>query len=137
LIVCTTRTRLPMVRFVFCGGDDGADPAPLPVSTAERLPPPALKVTLELDVVVAVGEKRTVTVCIVPVPASVKGLPDTTLNGAATDTAPESAPPPVFVRVKVRSADAPRLTVPKLTVPVGLTAKSDRATALAILEHAL
>jgi hypothetical protein len=67
----------------------------------------------------------------------VNGLPDTTLKGAATDTAPETAPPPVFESVKVRSAKDPMLTLPKFTVPVGLTAKSIRATPLPTPEHAL
>ena len=74
---------------------------------------------------------------VAPAAASVNGLPETILNGAATDTAPESVPPPVFVSVKVRSAKVPSATVPKVTVPVGLTEKSDRAMALATLEHAL
>jgi hypothetical protein len=59
------------------------------------------------------------------------------LKGATTDADPEIGPPPVFDTVKVRSAKLPRLTFPKFTAPVGLTAKSARATALAMLEQAL
>jgi len=126
-----------MARFVVAGGGDGADPIPLPVTMPDRLPPLAVKVRLVLMVAVDVGVKRTITACVVPVPASVNGLPDTTRKGAATETDPESVPPPVFVTVKVRSTDVPRGTVPKLTVPVGLTAKSDRATPLPTAEQEL
>jgi hypothetical protein len=42
---------------------------------------------------------------------------------------PDTVPPPVFWTVNVRSAELPTFTVPKFTVPVGLTAKSPRATA--------
>jgi len=59
------------------------------------------------------------------------------LNGAAVDAAPETVPPPVFETVKTRSAKLPIFTLPKFTLPVGLTAKSVRATALATLEQAL
>jgi len=59
------------------------------------------------------------------------------LNGAADDAAPETVPPPVFVTVKTRSAKLPIATLPKFTVPVGLRAKSGRATALATIEQAL
>jgi hypothetical protein len=59
------------------------------------------------------------------------------LNGAEVDAAPEIVPPPVFETVKAWSAKPPIFTLPKLTVPVGLTAKSVRATALATLEQVL
>jgi len=59
------------------------------------------------------------------------------LKGAATDTVPETVPPPVLDTVTVWFAELPRFTLPKLTVPVGLTEKSARATALATLEQAL
>jgi len=52
-------------------------------------------------------------------------------KGAEADTFPDTVPPPVFDTVKTRSAKLPTLTLPKLTVPVGLAAKSIRATALA------
>ena len=48
------------------------------------------------------------------------GVPDTTLNGAATDAVPDTVPPAVFVRVTVCSAKLPRLTL--------LDAESDPVT---------
>jgi hypothetical protein len=59
------------------------------------------------------------------------------LKGATTDADPEMVPPPVLDTVKVCSAKLPRVTLPKFTVPVGLTAKSARATAVAVLEQEL
>jgi hypothetical protein len=70
-------------------------------------------------------------------PASVKGVPDTTLKGAPTDADPEIVPPLVFETVKLCSAKLPTVTVPKLTEPAGLTANSERETALAMFEHGL
>jgi hypothetical protein len=119
------------------GGVVSASAAPLPVATAELLPPFAVKLTVALAVAVVVGVKRTVTVWVAPTPPRVKGLPDTMLNGAEVDAAPETVPPPVFETVKTRSAKLPIFTLPKFTLPVGLTAKSVRATALATLEQAL
>jgi len=110
---------------------------PLPVAIAELVPPFAVKLTVELTVAVVVGVKRTVTGWLAPTPPRVKGLPDTTLNGAEADAAPETVPPPVLETVKTWSAMLPIFTLPKSTVPIGLTAKSARATALATLEHAL
>ena len=119
------------------GGVVSASAVPLPVAIAELLPPFAVKLTVALAVAVVVGVKRTVTVWLAPTPPRVKGLPDTMLKGAEVDAAPETVPPPVFETVKTWSAKRPIVTLPKLTVPVGLTAKSDRATALATLEQAL
>jgi len=111
--------------------------APLPVAIAELLPPFAVKLTVALAVAVVVGVKRTVTVWLAPTPPRVKRLPDTMLKGAEVDAAPETVPPPVFETVKTWSAKLPTVTLPKFTVPAGLRAKSDRATALATLEQAL
>jgi len=119
------------------GGVVSADEAPVPVAIAELLPPLAVKLTVALAVAMVVGVKRTVTVWVAPTPTRVKGLPDTMLNGAEADAAPEIVPPPVFETVKVWSAKPPIFTLPKLTVPVGLTAKSVRAIALATPEQVL
>jgi len=119
------------------GGVVSASAVPLPVAIAELLPPFAVKLTVALAVAVVVGVKRTVTVWFAPTPPRVKGFPDTMLKGAEVDTAPETVPPPVFETVKTWSAKLPTFTLPKFTVPVGLTAKSLRATALATLEQAL
>ena len=110
---------------------------PRPVTIGAMVPPAAVKLTVALTVVVVVGVNRTVTVVLAPTPLTENGLPDLIVNGAATETAPETVPPPVFVTVKVRSAKVPRFTSPNVTVPVGLTAKSGRATALATIEQAL
>jgi hypothetical protein len=119
------------------GGVVSASAVPLPVAIAELLPPFAVKLTVALAVAVVVGVKRTVTVWFAPTPPRVKGLPDMMLKGAEVDAAPETVPPPVFETVKTWSAKLPTFTLPKFTVPVGLTANSDRATALATLEQAL
>jgi hypothetical protein len=119
------------------GGVVSTSAAPLPIAIAELLPPFAVKLTVALAVAVVVGVKRTVTFWVAPTPPRVKGLPDTTLNGAEVDAAPETVPPPMFETVKTWSAKLPIFTLPKFTVPVGLTAKSVRATALAIAEQAL
>jgi len=94
------------------------------------VPPLAVKLTVVAAVRGTVGVKRTVTACVAPAPTRENGLPDTILNGAEADTAPETVPPAVFCTVKVRSAKPPRITVPKFTIPAGFTANSNRATAL-------
>jgi len=114
-----------------------AAPAPLPVTIAEMEPPPAVKVRFVLTVVVVVGVNRTFTAWVAPAPLRVNGLPDAILKGAAIDADPETVPPPVLDTVKVCSAKLPRFTLPKFTVPVGLTANSARAMALAMLEQEL
>jgi len=119
------------------GGVVSASAVPLPVAIAELLPPFAVKMTVALAVAVVVGVKRTVTVWFAPTPPRVKGLPDTMLKGAEVDAAPETVPPPVFETVKTWSATLPIVTLPKFTVTVGFTTKSDRTTAIAILEQAL
>ena len=108
----------------------GVRPGVVPVTIREIVPPLAVKFTLVAVVRGKVGVKRTVTVWVAPVPTRLNGLPDTILNGAEADAAPETVPPAVFCTVNVRSAKPPRITVPKLTMPVGLTANSNRATAL-------
>jgi len=112
-------------------------PAPLPVTTGTIVPLPAVKARLVLTVMAVVGVNRTVTTRLAPTPLRENGLPDVIANGAMTDAVPETVPPAVFDTVKVRSTKLPMLTLPKFTVPVGVTANSGRATALATLEQAL
>jgi hypothetical protein len=111
-------------------------PEPFPVTMLETVPPPAEMARVVLTVVVVVGVNRTFMAWLAPTPR-VNGLPDTILKGAPTDAAPETVPPPVFDTVTVCSAKLPRFTLPKFIVPVGVTEKSARATALAMLEQAL
>src|SRR3989442_15219044 len=103
----------------------------------EMVPPLAAKATFAVAVADVVGVKRTVTPRLAPTPTRVNSLPDTMLKGAEVDTVPETVPPPVFDTDTVRSAKLPRSTLPKFTVPVGLAAKSIRATALAGAAQAL
>jgi len=110
---------------------------PAPVTTRLTVSPLATKLTVALTVVVVAGVKRTVTACVAPAPESVKGLPETMVNGSVTAAAPDTVPADVLETVKVRSAELPRLTLPKFTVPLGLTSKPARAAALAVGEHAL
>src|SRR6266851_2732809 len=114
-----------------------AAPAPVPVTIAEMVPPPAVKVRFVLTVVVVVGVNRTVTAWVAPAPLRVNGLPDAILKGAATDADPETVPPPVLDKEKVCSAKLPRFTQPKFTVLVGLTTIAAREMALAMLEQEL
>src|SRR2546425_934232 len=97
----------------------------------EMVPPLAAKSTFAVAVADVVGVKRSVTSRLAPTPTRVNALPDTMLKGAEVDTVPEIVPPPMFDTDKVRSVEFPRFTSPKFTVPVGLTAKSIRGTALA------
>ncbi|PYM39344.1 MAG: hypothetical protein DME12_19280 [Candidatus Rokuibacteriota bacterium] len=60
-----------------------------------------MKLTFTVAVAEVVGVKRTVTGLVAPSPARLKGLPETTLKGAETDTPPEIVPPTVFDTVKV------------------------------------
>jgi hypothetical protein len=73
---------------------------PVPLTTREKVSPPAAKLTLVVAVAAVVGVKRTVTACVAPAPTSVNGLPETTRNGAEVDTVPDTVPPPVFDTVK-------------------------------------
>jgi len=109
----------------------------LPVMIREMVPPLAAKSAFAVAVADVVGLKRTVTSWLAPTPTRVNALPDTMLKEAEVDTVPETVPPPVFDTDKVRFAKLPRFTSPKFTVPVGLTAKSIRATALAVVAQAL
>src|SRR5262245_66077512 len=110
---------------------------PTPVTTRLTVSPLATKLTVVLTVVVVAGVKRTVTGWVAPAPESVKGLPETTVNGGVTAAVPDMVPADVLEIVKVRSAELPRLTLPKFTVPLGLTSKAARAAALAVGEQAL
>jgi len=111
-------------------------PAP-PVTILVTVSPFPVKLAVTLTVVVVVGVKRTVTDCFAPAPARLNGLPDTIENGGGTDALPDTVPPAVLDTVKVWSAELPRGTPPKFTVPLGLTLKSLLATALALGEQAL
>jgi len=74
---------------------------PVPVTSRETVSPSAVKLTLVLATAVLVGAKRTVTVAVEPEPTRVKGLPETMLNGAATEAVPVTVPVRVLVTVKV------------------------------------
>src|SRR5262249_34276086 len=95
--------------------------APVPVTSLGTVSPAAVKLTLVLATAVLVGVKRTVTVAVAPEPTRVKGLPETMLNGAATEAVPVTVPVRVLVTVRVCVAEVPMLTFPKLTVVVGAT----------------
>src|SRR5262245_18250382 len=113
------------------GGGEAAGTVPAPTTARDTLSPfAAAKVRFALDVAATVGLKRTVTG---PVPrgGSVKGLPERTLKAAGdVETAPATVVPVPFCTVNVRSTNWPTITLPKSTVPVGLTEPSLRATAL-------
>jgi len=110
---------------------------PVPLTVLEMLPLFAVKVTLPVASAATVGVNRTVTVAVAPLPTRLNEPPDTTLNGADVVALPDTVPPPVFCTVKVWSAVVPMLTLPKSTVPLGVTEKSLRATALPTGEQAL
>jgi len=110
---------------------------PLPDATRETVSPLEVKVTFAVAVAVVVGVKRTVTVWVVFIPATVNELPDTMLKGAGTDAVPDTVPPTVFCTVKVWSAMLPRFTLPKFIVLVGLTENVTRAAALVTGEQGL
>jgi len=111
--------------------------APVPVTSLGKVSPSAVKLTLVLATAVLVGVKRTVTVAVAPEPTRVKGLPETMLNGAATDAVPVTVPVRVLVTVKVWLAELPMLTLPKFVVPAGVTPIEGWATALAAAEQEL
>jgi hypothetical protein len=117
--------------------EDVVVPTPVPVASRESVSPSAVKLTLVLAAAALVGVKRTVTVWVAPVPVRVKGLPETMLNGAATEAVPVTVPLRVPWIVKVCVAELPIVTLPKLTVVVGVTVKPACATALAAGEHPL
>jgi hypothetical protein len=109
---------------------------PMPLTSRDCVSPFPVNVTLVLATAVLVGVNRTVTAAVAPVP-SVKGLPESMLKGAGTEAVPVMVPVPVLRTVKVRVAELPMVTMPKLTGPVGVTAESPSATALATAEHSL
>ena len=110
-----------------------------PVTAREIEPPLAVKFTFPVYVPGAVGLKRTTTDRLAPVPTRLKDPPETTVNEeeAGGVAVPDTVPPPVFCTVNVLFAEPPIDTVPKFTVPVGVTLKSIRATPSASLEQAL
>jgi hypothetical protein len=110
---------------------------PVPVTSRDTVSPSAVKAAFVLASAVPVGVKRTVTLAVAPLPMRVKGLPETMLNGAGTEAVPVTVPVRVLCTVKVWVAELPMLTLPKFTVPVGVTATSTAATALATAEQAL
>jgi hypothetical protein len=120
------------------GGGCGAGPPPLPVAEPvtprESVSPFAVNVTLPAKLPALVGWNRTTTACEAP-GFRENEPPDTTRNGAAMLADPESAEPPVFATVKVRSAVAPLAMLPKLVAAVGVTLMSGWATPLAAAEH--
>src|SRR5882672_1770788 len=65
---------------------------PVPDKSRESESPSAVKLTLLLVAMVLVGVNCTVTVAVAPGPTSVKGLPETMLKGAATETVPVTVP---------------------------------------------
>lgn len=110
---------------------------PVPVRRRETVSPEALKVRFTVVVTNAVGAKRTVTVCVAPAPTRVNELPDTMLKGAEVDTVPVRVWARVLVTVYVRVRTLPRFTLPKSTLPVGLTVKAACATAFTVGEQSL
>jgi hypothetical protein len=114
-------------------------PTPVPVATLEMVSPPApvAKLMFTEAVADAVGVNRTVTGWVAPTPTRLNVLPETMVNGAEVDTVPETVPPTVFETVRTCSVKLPTFTLPKFMVPVGLTSKTSRATALAGVEQAL
>jgi len=110
---------------------------PVPVTSRDCISPLAVKLMVVLADTALVGANRTVTVAVAPLPTRMKGLPESTLKGGRTETAPVMVPLPVLCIVNVRVAEPPIATLPKLTVPMGVIANSVRATALASTEHAL
>jgi hypothetical protein len=70
---------------------------PVPVTSRDSVSPSlVVNRTLVLETVLLVGAKRTVMVAVAPLPASVKGLPETILKGAATEAEPVTVPVRVF-----------------------------------------
>src|SRR6266849_7475184 len=112
-------------------------PVPVPVTEREMVSPLAVTLTVVFAVADAVGVKRNVTAWVAPAPTRVNGLPDTMLKGTEVDALPETVPPRVFCTVKTWFAKLPMFTFPKLTMRVGLTENSTRATALAPIEQGL
>jgi len=115
----------------------GVPPTAVPDTTREIVSPSAVKFRLVVVTPEAIGANCTTTVPVVPSPARWKGLPDTILNGAATETAPETVPPREFVTVNDCVAVDPTLMLPKFTAVGGVTPNVNPAMALAAFEHPL
>src|SRR3990170_96464 len=94
---------------VICGG-----PVPVPVTTRETVPPLEVKLTFPVTLTGAVGVKRTTTVWLVPAPR-LKDPPggEKMPNEVEAEAFPVRVPPPMFWTVKLRSAELPRVTLPK------------------------
>src|SRR4029453_10710795 len=90
----------------------------MPPPSRDCVSPFPVNVTLVLATAVLFGVNRTVTAAVAPVP-SVKGLPESMLKGAGTEAVPAMVPVPVLRTVKVRVAELPMVTMPKLTGPGG------------------
>jgi hypothetical protein len=109
----------------------------MPVTSRDCVSPLAVKLTFVLAVAALVGVNLTVTSAVAPAPRSVKGLPESMLKGAGTEAVTMMVLVLVLRTMKVRVAEVSMVTAPKLTGPVGVTAISGWATALATGEHAL
>jgi hypothetical protein len=107
-----------------------------PLTPRETVSPPAVNLALPANAPAAVGRNRTVTARLAPAPSE-KEAADVTLKGAPALTATEVLAPLVFCTVKVRSAVPPIVTLPKLLLPDGVTARVGWATPVAAPEHAL
>jgi hypothetical protein len=109
---------------------------PEPLTARDAVSPPAVKFTLPAKLPAVVGRKRTVTVRLAPA-ASDPLPPEAMLNGDPTLAVTERLVGPVFCTVNVRSTVPLTATLPKFVVAVGVTVKSDAATPVTELEHAL
>ena len=107
----TVKGTAPLVQSALNSG--WAMIAPLPVTGLVTLPPLIeLNTTLVMEVTSPLGAKRTTTF-VVPNPTTVKLLPDTTLKGGLTLTAPPvTCAPPRFVTTNACCAFEPTATHP-------------------------
>jgi len=69
---------------------------PVPVTSRDTVSPSAVMLRFVLATPLEVGVNLTVTVAVAPLPARVKGLPETILKGAGTEAAPLIVPGRVF-----------------------------------------
>jgi hypothetical protein len=109
----------------------------VPETSREIVSPSAVKFRFVVVTPAVMGANRTTTVPVVPSPARLKGLPDTILNGADTETAPETVPPREFVTVNDCVAVVPTLMLPKFVAVGGVTPNVICAVALAAPEQPL